>query len=185
MMLSYPKDGTHGRAVMKIALIVEGKTDLPAANRPLPAARCPGGFVMPVDFKDAAERHWSDAGTLFQQSRLANADHLFGLAAECALKAVMQALGMGLDATSGAPADKAHKVHINHLWTEFITFATGRSGAQYVSLLPAGTNPFTDWDVSQRYEHQSQFAQNVVQQHQQGAKNAMAVLQQAKQDGRV
>ncbi len=143
---------------------------------------------MPADdFKDAAERHWSDAGTLFQQNRLANADHLFGMAAECALKAVMQALGMVGDA-SGAPADRKHKIpkiHINDLWTQFITFADGRNAAQYVSLLPAGTNPFADWHVNQRYEHQSQFAQNVVQQHQQGAKNAMAVLQQAKQDGRV
>jgi len=135
------------------------------------------------DFKDAAERHWSDAGTLFQQSRLANADHLFGMAAECALKAVMQALGMVLGA-SGVPAQRQHRVHINHLWTEFVSFATGRSGAQYAKLLPAGTNPFTGWNVNQRYEHQSWFVQNVVQQHQQGAKNAMAVLEQAKLDGR-
>jgi len=53
----------------------------------------------------------------------ANADHLFGLAAECALKAVMQALGMLSLRSDGVPADKKHKVHINDLWNEFITFA--------------------------------------------------------------
>jgi len=51
---------------------------------------------MPVDFYDACKRHWNDAEHLFDQKRLANADHLFGLAAECALKAVMVALGMTL-----------------------------------------------------------------------------------------
>lgn len=49
---------------------------------------------MPVDFRDAAERHWEDAEHLMNNDRLANADHLYGLSAECSLKAVMCALGM-------------------------------------------------------------------------------------------
>jgi len=47
---------------------------------------------MPTDFRDAAERHFEDAGYLEAGNRPANADHLFGLSAECALKAVMQGL---------------------------------------------------------------------------------------------
>lgn len=31
---------------------------------------------MPVDFRDAAERHWEDAEYLLEASRIANADHL-------------------------------------------------------------------------------------------------------------
>jgi hypothetical protein len=48
------------------------------------------------DYRDAAERHWEDAGFLINDNRIANTDHLFGMAAECALKAVMQTLGMKL-----------------------------------------------------------------------------------------
>ena len=44
---------------------------------------------MSVDFRDAAERHWTDAWLLFGNNRVANSDHLIGMAAECALKAVM------------------------------------------------------------------------------------------------
>ena len=43
----------------------------------------------------ALQRHWEDAELLFSEKRLANADHLYGFSAECGLKAVMEALGMG------------------------------------------------------------------------------------------
>ena len=50
---------------------------------------------MPLDFRDAAKRHWKDAEYLLEDERFAaNADHLFGMSAECALKAVMLSLGM-------------------------------------------------------------------------------------------
>jgi len=42
----------------------------------------------PEDFLDAHERHWEDAELLFGNRRWANADHLYGLAAECGLKAL-------------------------------------------------------------------------------------------------
>ena len=50
---------------------------------------------MPVDFRDAAERHYEDAGYLLADDRLSDADHLFGLSGECALKAVMLYVGYG------------------------------------------------------------------------------------------
>jgi hypothetical protein len=40
---------------------------------------------MNADFLDAHYRHWQDAELLFGRGRLANADHLYGLAAECGL----------------------------------------------------------------------------------------------------
>ena len=63
---------------------------------------------MPVNFRDAAERHWADAGYLLEDDRIANADHLFGLSAECALKALMLSLGMILG-PKGAPKDDRYK----------------------------------------------------------------------------
>jgi len=45
---------------------------------------------MTADFLDAHERHWTDAEILFAQGRFANADHLYGLSAECGLKWLMR-----------------------------------------------------------------------------------------------
>ena len=44
---------------------------------------------MKADFLDAHQRHWDDAEHLLQAQRWANADHLYGFAAECGLKAVV------------------------------------------------------------------------------------------------
>ena len=140
---------------------------------------------MPVDFREAAERHWTDGDSLFRSSRLANADHLLGLAAECALKAVMQALGMPLH-PDGRPVDKQHhQVHINKLWDEFVTFAHARGGARYALTLGAVPNPFADWDVAQRYDHSSSIGAGQAARHQSAAQTARQVLEQAILDGVV
>lgn len=49
---------------------------------------------MKTDFHDAHERHWDDAERLFEAQRWANADHLYGVAAECGLKWLMVHFGM-------------------------------------------------------------------------------------------
>ena len=41
---------------------------------------------MNTDFLDAHKRHWADAELLYNEDRWANADHLYGMAAECGLK---------------------------------------------------------------------------------------------------
>jgi len=87
---------------------------------------------------------YEDAEILFNRLRWANADQLYGLAAECGLKAVMVGLGTR---TKSSGDLKKHSVHINKLWNEFITFANGRNGAKYVGDL-SSNNPFQDWDVS-------------------------------------
>lgn len=57
---------------------------------------------MNPDFLDAHDRHWNDAEYLFAALRWANADHLYGLSAECGLKRLMIAFGMPVT-TSGNP----------------------------------------------------------------------------------
>jgi hypothetical protein len=136
---------------------------------------------MTVDFSDAAERHWEDAEYLFVDKRLPNSDHLFGLSAECALKAVMEALGMTMR-PSGVP-EKTYKVHINELWNHFLSFASGRVGANYAASLRTTLNPFTDWDVSDRYNNRLEFLPTVVADHRQGAVQTRKVLHQAIADG--
>jgi len=132
---------------------------------------------MPVDFRDAADRHWTDSWYLSNNNRLPNADHLLGLAAECALKAIMLGLGMLLR-TDGAPDEKGHRVHINELWDEFITFAQKRNGTHYAAMLSGNPNPFSDWNINQRYNHRTQFNEPLVTNHRTATKAVMKVLQE-------
>lgn len=60
---------------------------------------------MKADFLDAHERHLIDAKQLYNAARIANADHLYGLSAECGLKQLMYCFGMSLDA-SGCPSKR-------------------------------------------------------------------------------
>jgi hypothetical protein len=139
---------------------------------------------MPPDFRDAAERHWEDANCLLADKRLANTDHLLGLSAECALKAVMFGLGMVLR-PDGAPQDRDHRKHINDLWCEFAGFATGRGGARYAAMLSGTSNPFANWDVAHRYIHRNHFSAPGVEQHRVGCEATMQVLEAALLDGVV
>ncbi|MCL5282646.1 MAG: SAM-dependent methyltransferase [Planctomycetes bacterium] len=139
---------------------------------------------MPPDFRDATERHWEDATCLRDNNRLANADYLFGLSAECALKALMLGLGMVLR-PDGAPQDPKHRVHINNLWYEFIGFATGKGGARYAARLSGTSSPFNDWDVAQRYAHRNHVSATVVEQHCVGCDLTRQVLYAALLDGVV
>ena len=104
---------------------------------------------MSTNFLDASERHFGDADLLRDDGRVANADHLYGISAECSLKAVMLALGMATR-TDGVPVDRGHKVHMPELWAAFQSFAQGRLAARYLEPLDH-QNPFADWLVDQRY----------------------------------
>jgi hypothetical protein len=138
--------------------------------------------TMP-DYDDAAQRHWDDANHLLDANRLPNADQLFGLSAECALKAIMLALGMKM--RNNKPEDKRHG-HINVLWDEFISFANDRNQAQYANSLADGSaNPFTNWSVHQRYDHGGTIVMQTAHAHQAAARQAHHCLVQARVDGLI
>ncbi len=59
---------------------------------------------LPVDFADAHRRH-GGAELLFMSERLGNADHLYGLNAECGLKAVMERLEVPVAPTGLPPTE--------------------------------------------------------------------------------
>ncbi len=120
---------------------------------------------MKADFLDSHNRHWLDGEKLFRCGRWANADHLYGIAAECGLKALMKLFGMGIDISTGAPSAKDDKVHIPKIWNRFDSY---RSGIQAISYsLPE--NPFRDWDISQRYTNESYFQESNVGPHREGS----------------
>ena len=62
---------------------------------------------MRPDFFDAQQRHWVDAEHLLQAQRWANADHLYGMAAECGLKQLMLIFNMPYDAAKDRPAERS------------------------------------------------------------------------------
>jgi hypothetical protein len=103
---------------------------------------------MPVDFYQSSRRHFADAETLERGDRHQNADHLYGLSAECALKAILTGLKL---IPNPAAVQKPFKEHIDKLWAEYESALQGIRGGRYVQRL-AKQNPFAGWRVHDRYE---------------------------------
>ena len=120
-------------------------------------------MTKPSDFADAHTRHWQDAELLFAHDRWANADQLYGLSAECGLKAVMQVLGMPSVDETGKPATEYRK-HVNALWLVFQDFANNHDGARYLEMLPPGS-PFSNWAIDDRYANRNDFRKEDVELH--------------------
>lgn len=136
---------------------------------------------MQADFLDAHERHWDDAERLLYAQRWANADHLFGMAAECGLKRLMLAFGMNVNPTTGGPLDNKDLKHANSIWARFESYRSGHAqGAGYVL---SASNPFSNWDVADRYAHQSNFDQARAQGHQTGAQIVRSLIAKAQREG--
>lgn len=130
---------------------------------------------------DAHERHWNDAEQLFIMERWANADHLYGIAAECGLKRLMLTFGMTVNSKTGSPENLEDRVHANKIWARFESYRSGRAArADYI--LPT-SNPFDNWDVADRYAHQSNFHQTRVQEHRAGAQAICNLIKKAQYEG--
>lgn len=138
---------------------------------------------MQADFLDAHERHWQDAELLFQAKRWANADHLYGMAAECGLKRLMLAFGMLPDPKTGSPKSEHDRKHANEIWARYESYRCGHPrGAGYALTTP---NPFENWKVEQRYAHRSNFNQPLVEAHRSGAEAVARLIQKARWEGLV
>lgn len=121
-------------------------------------------MTLTADFIDAHERHWEDAELLFECHRWAGADHLYGLSAECGLKAVMKASGMEVDET-GTPRRKYRK-HVRELWPLFVDFMEQNN--ELWDEFP-DDEPFDDWSHHDRYAHRGCFRSDNVGRHRHAA----------------
>lgn len=117
-----------------------------------------------ADFADAHRRHLEDADLLFDNDRWANADRLYGLSAECGLKAVMVELGLSVDAR-GRPSPK-YREHVHRLWPLFVDFV--ETAAELWSEFPDEA-PFDDWSPHDRYAHREHFQVGDVEPHRNAA----------------
>jgi hypothetical protein len=83
---------------------------------------------------------------------------------------------------NGVP-NKPDREHINKLSPRYETYrSTHLLGVNYA--LPQ-TNPFANWDVNQRYEHQASFTQHIVDPHKQGAECVKALVKKAQLEGLI
>jgi hypothetical protein len=137
---------------------------------------------MTSDYLDAHNRHMKDANTLFHNSRWANADHLYGLAAECGLKRLMLAMGMDYDSTQDRPTNEKDRKHADKIWERYKRYCKGKLATKFP--LPKA-NPFSKWDVEQRYEHQSKFDKALVESHQKAADIVSKLIKTAKKEGLI
>ena len=133
-------------------------------------------MAYPADFRAAHLRHWKDAELLFKHERWANADQLYGLSAECGLKAVMRTLGMSVG-RHGIPTRRQHRQHVKALWPEFVALADGRGAGMYRKLLPKD-EPFAGWSIEDRYAHGRHFSRTRVGQHRSAARAVRIMVQQ-------
>ena len=136
----------------------------------------------PADYRDAHERHWDDAECLFDVGRWPNADHLYGLSAECGLKAAMESLRLEVDPQGRL--ERRHWMHVNDLWTRFRTFAQGTAGRWFLNALPNG-DPFSNWSIQNRYAHRRHFAEGDVAAYRHAAGVVRTMIRRAEQDGRI
>lgn len=115
-------------------------------------------------------------------NRLANADHLFGMAVECGLKRLMIVFGMQVRA-DGSPDGRDDRQHADRVWLRYETYRSGsHQGTAYAT--PNG-QPFADWDVSQRYAHQRNFDDKRVLAHQSAALAVSGLMKRARADGLI
>ena len=113
---------------------------------------------MSTDFYNAFSRHDADADLLLENGRWANADHHYGLAAECALKALL--LRQGISSKDGDIAEPQYKQHINTLWDKYQSFMQTKNAY----ALPMN-NPFRDWAIEQRYAHENDITEQTARDH--------------------
>ena len=95
----------------------------------------------------------------------------------------MLAFGMHYDTARDRPTQSADRQHANSIWARFESYRCGHhQSAGYALTTP---NPFANWDVGQRYAHQSNFDQARVQKHQTGANLVRNLIQKAKREGLI
>ena len=138
-----------------------------------------------IDFRGSSRRHYSDAEFLLQDSRLPNAGHLFGFAAECGIKALLVAHGLRTDQATGDIEEqrpyKQYKTHVNVLINNMQTFPSSPNYSKYLGMMP-NLQYFSDWDASHRYYDEAAIPSSHAR-WRQAALEIIRTLDQAKLDG--
>ncbi|GAB2791638.1 hypothetical protein GCM10027073_24880 [Streptomyces chlorus] len=148
-------------------------------------------------FARAAKRHFDDAAYVHRDSRLPTADHLYGFAAECAVKSLLLRftdVAMGPSnkpevAHPEPPDDDPERTlqfgHINQLVREIKLLARGRSGAPLHAALDGDLRVFRGWHVSTRYSDGTYAQAEVVERRRDAARRILTLHEHALLHGKL
>lgn len=147
--------------------------------------------ALRVGYFESARRHFQDANALLGSSRQANAGHLFGVAAECGIKALLVASRVPVDDEGSIDRlpnvrGKGFKEHMPNLAQALKdlmgNIPDSRRATTYLSTLH-DLEQFSDWRVEHRYWRDSVLPLGSIVGWQSAAVEVMTVLDQAKEDG--
>lgn len=124
------------------------------------------------DFSSAAYRHYRDAQLLERENRVENADQLYGITSECAIKKALIEL---LAFVKTGMLDKSYKEHINELWDKVNHQSLQRRHSPLLAVLKA-TNPFLNWRIDQRYAANGVISLEAMQIHRDTAKRLLGAV---------
>jgi hypothetical protein len=127
---------------------------------------------MGENFADAAVRHWRDAELLKAENRVENADQLYGLAAECAIKSALVLLSAF---SSSSSLDEPYRKHINVLWNHINLQSLQRAYPGLMDLLDKH-NPFEHWCVEQRYSADGYLSSQAMEWHRTAARRLLGAV---------
>ncbi len=122
---------------------------------------------MPERYDLAAMRHFNDAVTLEEHERLANADQLFGFAAECGIKSA-------LVASSNQNLAAKHREHVDRLWGLASLQSFSPRFRSLIVVLRALEQPFFDWSTDHRYLADDVVSAEMLARHRKAAKRVLA-----------
>lgn len=123
---------------------------------------------MSESFLDAAHRHFGDGDLLLSQSRIDGAGHLYGVAGECAVKAVC------IEESGGRPQKHFDATPGRDLRNAAVPNLVGRKGQRMRLLLPT---LFANWSIHNRYAATGHTSAIQVQQWRLDAASALNVTQ--------
>jgi hypothetical protein len=131
--------------------------------------------IFPPNFSASAQRHYSDGLLLSEQDRLPGADHFFGIAAECAIKTVLERAGLLTLDDSGKPNRPYYK-HCPDIWDEYAVAHGQDASLRRLPLPPV--NPFSrTWHINDRYSDGSTVGQSALEAHKSGAMAALEIME--------
>ncbi len=125
------------------------------------------------NYSSAAFRHWQDAQLLERKNRVENADQLYGLAAECAIKKALIELPAFVE--KAGMLDKPYQRHINELWEKVKHQSLQKRYRTLFGILK-DTNHFSDWNVNQRYVAGGVISLETMQKHRDIAKRLLGAV---------
>ncbi len=113
------------------------------------------GVTKVINYAESSKRHFQDAELLKHEGRAPNAGHLYGVSAECGIKALLVALGHRTDSDGNMEASTGLRKHIDELqlpraFQQLQNYASGPNGARLLAMLP-NVAQFADWKVDHRY----------------------------------